>query len=168
MMRSHINFGSYIVQGKLIIANEMCCVYAPCTKNDWFVLFFSLDIIGKKTINQAWCDIALLCCYGYFFSSRRNYGLIQCTSRVIPCQLNQNQKIFLGNHLRFWWKLAQILIYIYMMATCKKVLSSGDKFYCYSHIYTGGSFLFFTHDCWIWMIACFKMMIIVVFFKLSM
>ena len=28
----------------------------------------------------------------------------------------------------------------YMMATCKKVLSSGDKFYFYSHIYTGGVF----------------------------
>ena len=26
----------------------------------------------------------------------------------------------------------------YMMATCKKVLSSGDKFDFYSHIYTGG------------------------------
>ena len=35
----------------------------------------------------------------------------------------------------------------YMMATCKKVLSSGDKFYFYSqHIYRGGSFLFLTHD----------------------
>ena len=34
----------------------------------------------------------------------------------------------------------------YMMATCKKVLSSGDKFDFYCHIYTGGSFLFFTHD----------------------
>ena len=28
----------------------------------------------------------------------------------------------------------------YMMATCKKVLSSGNKFYFYSHIYTGGVF----------------------------
>ena len=28
----------------------------------------------------------------------------------------------------------------YMMATCKKVLSSGDKFYLYSDIYTGGVF----------------------------
>ena len=35
----------------------------------------------------------------------------------------------------------------YMMATCKKVLSSGDKFDFYCYIYTGGgSFLFFTHD----------------------
>ena len=29
---------------------------------------------------------------------------------------------------------------MYMMATCKKVLSSGNKFYFYSHIYTGGVF----------------------------
>ena len=35
----------------------------------------------------------------------------------------------------------------YMMATCKKVLSSGNKFYFYSHIiYRGGSFLFHSHD----------------------
>ena len=34
----------------------------------------------------------------------------------------------------------------YMMATCKKVLSPGNKFYFYSHIYTGGSFLFLSHD----------------------
>ena len=31
----------------------------------------------------------------------------------------------------------------YMMATCKKVLSSGDKFYFYSHIYTGGGLSYF-------------------------
>ena len=56
----------------------------------------------------------------------------------------------------------------YMMATCKKVLSSGDKFYFYSHIYTGGGVFPISYSwCRIWMIACFKMMIIFVFFKLS-
>ena len=35
-----------------------------------------------------------------------------------------------------WFKCSST----YMMATCKKVLSSGDKFYFYSHIYTGGVF----------------------------
>ena len=35
----------------------------------------------------------------------------------------------------------------YMMATCKKVLSSGDKFDFYSHIYTGGVFLIFYSRC---------------------
>ena len=34
----------------------------------------------------------------------------------------------------------------YMMATCKKVLSSGDKFYFIVTYMQGGSFLFLTHD----------------------
>ena len=35
----------------------------------------------------------------------------------------------------------------YMMATCKKVLTSGDKFDFYSHIYTGGVFPIFYSRC---------------------
>ena len=35
----------------------------------------------------------------------------------------------------------------YMMATCKKILSSGDKFDFYSHIYTGGVFPIFYSRC---------------------
>ena len=35
----------------------------------------------------------------------------------------------------------------YMMATCKKVSSSGDKFDFYSHIFTGGVFLIFYSRC---------------------
>ena len=55
----------------------------------------------------------------------------------------------------------------YMMATCKKVLSSGDKFDFYSHIYKGGVFPISYSRCRFWMFACFKMMISFVFFKIS-
>ena len=76
------------------------------------------------------------------------------------------RKISRGNHLRFWWKLAQMLIYIYD-GHMQKVLSSGDKFDFYSHIYKGGGVFPISYSrCRIWMIACFKM-ISFVFFKLS-
>ena len=50
---------------------------------------------------------------------------IRKISRVTISDFNEN-----------WLKCSST----YMMATCKKVLSSGDKFYFYSHIYTGGVF----------------------------
>ena len=68
--------------------------------------------------------------YGYFHvldigSFHAKSPKIRKISRVTISDFDEN-----------WLKCSST----YMMATCKKVLSSGDKFYFYSHIYTGGVF----------------------------
>ena len=71
-----------------------------------------------------------------FFNNLHKTQLVIGSFHAKSPKIRKISRVTISDFDENWLKCSST----YMMATCKKVLSSGDKFDFYSHIYKGGVF----------------------------